>query len=329
MRYRLLLCIVLVLVGCQTEPTPTPIPQPTATITPTAEIGLELETRAPPTAAVVQVTPTPLPTATPTPTPTPIIYTIADGDTLWSVAYLNGTVPEEVEALNPEMNASFLQIGQEIILPPPATPIFQAVDGTPVPLAIDVVSLQLYASRVGSVWVLGEIENKGELAAQNVQVEVVVSGVDGADLARRSAWVVPGIVLAGEKAPFGLLLSELSAEPQTATASIVGGTSVTDLGSRYLDVVLLGSDSSIEENRVTISGTIQNTGERMASATVIAVTLYDAVGNVSGYTQQLLEQPLNAGDTADFELSITPPGSTVVDYAVSIQALESLDSAEP
>ena len=67
-------------------------------VTATPEVGVDFVTIAPPTVAVVQVTPSPLPTNTPTATPTPVVYAVQEGDTIWSIAYTNGTVPDALLA---------------------------------------------------------------------------------------------------------------------------------------------------------------------------------------------------------------------------------------
>ena len=46
-------------------------------------------------------------------------YVVADGDTLWDIADRFGTTVEAIVAANSLSNASDLQIGQELIIPPP------------------------------------------------------------------------------------------------------------------------------------------------------------------------------------------------------------------
>ena len=87
--------------------TPTPSPTPTATPTPTPT----------PTA-----TPTPAPTPTPEPTPAAIEYTIVEGDTLWDIAEAYGVSVDAITALNPDLDAAALGIGQVILIPAGESP---------------------------------------------------------------------------------------------------------------------------------------------------------------------------------------------------------------
>ncbi|MFQ5859779.1 MAG: LysM domain-containing protein [Anaerolineae bacterium] len=92
-----------------TIPTATPTLEPTITLTPTP---------IPPTRTPTH-TPTVTPTATPTATPTPefIIYTIQAGDNFSSIALRFGTSVAAIEAVNPGVSSTNLQIGQEIRIP--------------------------------------------------------------------------------------------------------------------------------------------------------------------------------------------------------------------
>ncbi|MCI0397846.1 MAG: LysM peptidoglycan-binding domain-containing protein [Chloroflexi bacterium] len=293
-----------------------------ATPTPTPEIGITFVTLAPPTAAVIQTTPTPLPTATPTPTPTPIVYVIEEGDTLLAIAIERYTTVDEITALNPGLVPELLQIGQQVILPPPATPVFQAGISTPIPIQVEVVNLSLYRTPVGSLWLLGEVLNRGAYPAENVQVEVTLTDAAGAPLATVTAWVVPGVVRPGEKAPFGALVNEPPAGADHPVAAVAGGQTVVNLGSRYLDLAVRDAEVTIDEGQVALNGLVENVGQETASQIGLVITLYDAQQNVAGYAELLLAGPLPAGERLPFSLAVAPPGGRVTTFAITIQALK-------
>jgi LysM repeat protein len=324
-RFTFLLAVLLCVVGCQSaEPN-----QPTSTPpnTPTIAIGVDFVTRAPATVAVIQVTPTPLPSPTPLPTATPIVYAIQQGDTLWDVAYLNYTTIEEIIANNPDVRPENLQIGQQIVLPPPATPVFQSGLATPVPIAVDVTQLRTYRTPVGNLWVMGEVLNRGEVSAENVRVEIALLDNTGQPATNVQAWVVPGIIPAGRLAPFGVLVEgipdQLSDNATIDTiASVIGGNSVVDLGSRYLDLAVDGLVLDSAENRVTINGNVTNTGDTPTAPITLVITLYDASGNVSGTVQLFDTQPLAAGDSRPFSATVAPPGGAVTTAKAVVQGLQ-------
>lgn len=107
----------------------TPTAVTTLTATPTLEPTItSTATPIPPTSTITP-TPTRTPTMTPSTTPTPefIIYEVQPGDTLSDIAAELGTTVAVIEAANPEVDPTLLQIGQEIRIPvaaitPTATP---------------------------------------------------------------------------------------------------------------------------------------------------------------------------------------------------------------
>ncbi|MCA9934625.1 MAG: FxLYD domain-containing protein [Anaerolineales bacterium] len=285
-------------------------------------IGVDFVTLAPPTVAVIETTPTPLPTATPQPSPTPVVYTIVEGDTLLAIAWQRGNTVDDIVALNPGIQPELLQIGQQLVLPPPATPLAQAAASTPVPMQLAVLVAQGYQTPVGSLWLLGEMRNEGDLPVENVQVEFGLRDAGGNLLGTAVAWTAAAIIPPGETAPFGVLLSEPPAGYASPTVAIVGGESVVDLGSRYLDVVVAEGTAVIPDGeRVQVSGKVQNDGDVVATAVRVILTVYDSQGQVSGYTQQTLDGPLFPGDNTSFSFDVAPPGGEPVSVGLLVNAL--------
>ena len=105
-----------IIVGSPTGATPTFTPTPTPTPTPTG------------TYVVPTATPTPV-WSTPTPWPTippgqQVIYVVQMGDTLYSIARRHGTTVEAIAQVNDIANVSYIQAGQQLIIPrgTPVTP---------------------------------------------------------------------------------------------------------------------------------------------------------------------------------------------------------------
>lgn len=316
----LILLVLLLGSGCGSE-TSAPTATPVRTTTPTPEIGVTLITRSPPTLPVVQITPTPLPTATPTPTATPILYQIEEGDTLLGIALENFTSVEEIEALNPGVVAELLQIGQQLELPPPATPIFQDQASTPVPLAITVAQAATYRTPVGSLWVLGEVENEGEYPATNVQVQVELTPKDGGPPLVAPVWVVPSVIPAGATAPFGLLIREAPEIAAPPAVAVVAGESLPTLGTQTLNLAVTEEEATIEEGHARVTGRVENQDEQPVTEIAVVATFYDTQGQVSGYAQQRLQGPLAPGEGLPFTLDVTPPGGVTTDYRLLVQGV--------
>jgi LysM repeat protein len=101
--------------------TDTPTVTLTATVEPTATTPAATDTPA--------ATPTNTETSGPSPTPTQVIYTVADGDSLFTIAEQFGSNVCLMMALNNIADASALSVGQQLIIPtgneelPTATPL--------------------------------------------------------------------------------------------------------------------------------------------------------------------------------------------------------------
>ncbi len=319
-----LVATLLFLVGCSQDAPPATLPArlppPTPTLTPA--IGVAFVTVAPPTIAVVQTTPTPLPTPTATPTPTPIAYQVVEGDTIWVIAAKSYRTVDEILALNPDVRPNLLQIGQTLLLPPPATPVFQNTGGTPVPIHVTVVSVTPYQTPLGGLWLLGEVVNDGEMPAQNLQLTLDLLDSAGQTIHTTTAWVVASLLPPQQRAPFGILLPQRPPDFASTRVSVTSGDSVIDRGTRYLDLVVTGQAADLEETQVNLEGEIENVGEAAAGQILLVATLYDAQGRVTGYYQVVFDEVLPAGSRLPFAFSAAPPGGRAVTYQLFAQGLQ-------
>ena len=312
--------VCLLLAACQSDDEGEMVPTETAVFTPTPQIGVSFATRAVPTTVVIHTTPTPLPTPTATPTATPIVYQIVSGDTLLGIAIERSTTVEEIVALNPGIVPENLQIGQAVVLPPPATVNPLLAPGTAVPIHIAITKIHAYRTPVGSLWLLGEVTNEGETAVENIQVEIGLLAADGRIVGNATAWVATSVILPGERGPFGVLVNEPPADFAQPTVAIVGGQAVVELGTRTLDLTVRDTALMTEDDSVALSGTVVNSGETAASQVTLIATFYDAQGNVTGYQQQVVAEQLAVGEERPFLLEAAPPGGATVAYQLHAEA---------
>lgn len=314
-RLFLLIFSLGLLVGCA-QPDATPA----ATVvspTPTLPLGVSLATHTAPAVAVVQVTPSPLPTATVTPTATPIVVAIEAGDTLLAIALARGTTVDEILRLNPGVQPEQLQIGQLIQLPPPATVPALALNsgGTAVPLRVVVTQFWIETSPAGSVWLLGELENQGAQAVENVRVTIDWVDAEGTAVRSFTAWSAQPVIAPGAAAPFGLTIAEPLPETAQPMVTVSGGSALVTAGSRYFDLTVTQAAVSEAEGpggRVMVAGEVQNSGDQPAQRIELVAALYDTADRLVGFQQALLPDALPVGETAVFSFAAAPPAGEPV-----------------
>lgn len=312
--------ICLLLAACQSDDEGEMEPTATAVFTPTPPIGVSFATRAVPTTAVIQTTPTPLPTPTATPTATPIVYQIESGDTLLGIAIERSTTVEEIVALNPGIVPENLQIGQPVVLPPPATVNPLLAPGTAVPIHVTITKIHAYQTPLGSLWLLGEVTNEGETAVENILVEIGLLAVDGRSLGSVTAWVATSIIEPGARGPFGVLVNEPPGDFAQQTVAVIGGQAVVELGNRTLEVQVRDAKLEASGDGVTVSGAVVNGAATAVTQVELTATFYDAQGNVTGFQQQVVAEELGVGMERPFLLEAAPPGGATVSYSLHAEA---------
>jgi LysM repeat protein len=305
------------------EPTATPPPSPTMPTAATSQAGAPtdvLTTTATITATIASEA-VATGTATAEPSPTPIIYVIEEGDTLLALAIDWGTTVKEILALNPGLQPALLQIGQQVILPPRTAAPGAVRVPDDLPDGVSVAGVWPYANPAGGWWLLGEVVNDSEQPVENVQLTVNLLDNAGNVLQSHPAWATNSVIRPGGRSPFGVLAVEAPADFDHAAAMITAGNGVSDLGSRYLDLVATETKLIEEEGINRLSGQVQNEGAANAAAVAVVVTLYDDAGQVTGYVQQRLEGSLAPGASIPFSLDVVPPGGMVDHYDISAEGV--------
>ncbi len=305
----ILLCLPSVIIGCGQVMTlePTPTPAPTATVA----LDVALATP-PPTDTPAPYTPAPTPTFTAT--PTPIFYTIQTGDNLLVIASQYGVSASALQEANGILDPGALQVGQELIVPPP-----QAQDEaigvgtpTPTPLPVAVQNVQFDETSIGGLWVLGEVLNDTETPLEQVRVAVSLLDENGEEITREGSLVALDLVDVGERAPFSVLFGEA---PDFVNYQAFALSAVPAyLGSYYRDLEVSALETTSERyTSYTVGGVVQNVGPEEAVSVQVVLTAYDALDRVIAVRK--LDPDYNVippgGETA-FSGTLAPIGGPIV-----------------
>ncbi len=133
--------LVLLMQGCKREQ-PQATPEPPPLFSETNPPPVDLNETNPPSAIAVVNSNTPLAVPVVEPTPPPSVaaseYTILKGDTFSTIAPKFGITVKALQAANPTIDPSKLQIGKKVVIPTPsaaATAPLTGVAGTVAPMA--------------------------------------------------------------------------------------------------------------------------------------------------------------------------------------------------
>ena len=325
-----LFCLGVVFASaCQSRPTVPVEDGRTSPISATArpsEVFLQdvtFATLPPPTIEIIQQTPTPLPTATPTPTPTPVVYTIKSGDTLLEIAIDHQTTVDNIRTLNPDVRPELLSVGQEIVLPLPATPVFSGEQPTPLPAQIELLSVSLYPDGAGGLWVVGEVQNTADYFLENLRLGIKLYGEAGTVVAEKTIWTAAELIAPDQSTPFALFLAQKPPGNLQAEVYVVSSFAFTDLSAdspHYFRLAAESAQLEFDGQTATVTGTILNVGDDEAKGIIILTTLYNENGDVTGFAKHLPSGSLLPGEELTYKRSFIPAGSIADDFNVQIYA---------
>jgi hypothetical protein len=257
---------------------PLPTASVTATVQPTISPTVVL-TASPTVSATVTVSPT-APVA-PTDTPTP-------GGTE-SPAPTDTPMPEPTDTPTPE--------------PPTATPTVTPTEGpsptpTPLPQAVFVRDHQMV--RQGSdMLVVGEVTNGSGQPVYNVTVSAAFYDQGGNLIAAQEATAYLPQTLQTQNNPFKIVLANAPASVSTYEL-VLRWDDLTALGFDRITVV---SEEVETDPTVAVHGELRNDGLASMSNVAVAVTFYDADGNVvDAYPGRAASAPIDPGVTTTYRV---------------------------
>lgn len=312
----------LILTGCGRLATPITEASPEAPATPlvAASVTPTLTPRATSTPRPA----TPIATATPTVTPTPVIYVIKAGDTLLNIAIQFDRTTEEIQAANGIADPRFLQIGQEIIIPPPKVSPEDPPTPTPTPPVLLVKAINFQQTRQGTLWCLGEVSNPGSMPLAEVVIEASLLDGKGLVLDRGAAYTQLDVIQPSQAVPFAILFDSPPSSFAQYQVVAVSGAPISDQSRYYFDLEtsdLHGSPEGLATYHV--SGQLRNYGSSDVESVRLVAVAYDADNRVLAQRQaELGVTLLKAGATTPFELDLTVPKGIVDHYKVLAQALK-------
>lgn len=287
--------------------------EPTATPAPTPTLNVDVVAANAPTSTPAPYTPAPTPTFTTT--PTPIVHEVGSGENLQTIARLYNVNAATLQDANGILDPRALQVGQQLIVPPPSNEESDISNATPTPtpLPLQIENVHLGETRLGNVWVLGEVFNDSATPLEQVRVGAALLDESDSALDETSALVGLDLVDVGERAPFALLFDE--ALGNVAGYQVVAVSAVPAfVGSYYLDLTVDNVEIIGERYAsYSVAGTVRNIGPENAVAVQVVITAYDALDRVVAARQIVPDvNTVPTGGEVRFRDALTPVGGPIV-----------------
>lgn len=274
------------------------------------------------------------PTAAPAPTATPVVYTIQSGDTLLDIALRYDIPLETLRAANPQA-AGLLQVGQQLVIPPPSTSMPDEEDvaesisltlATPTPLPMRAESPACYALTDERALCLGLVYNVSSETVVSVQVRVqsgegetaalVTAAVDQPILEPGSAGVYVAEIAWSGDTPGGDLAALRTVEVASADPAA---------SAAYVTLAVQDVSQQQEGRHYALSGQVRNTTGQAVAAARLYLALVDAQSRVIGYRVVELPGTLEAGDSASFSAQV----SSFTDAVEAQSQINAVGRSEP
>jgi hypothetical protein len=190
---------------------------------------------------------------------------------------------------------------------------------------VKILSHSSFYDSLNTLWVVGEVENTGDIATQFTKVTATFYNSSNQVVAVETGYTEIDVLLPGRKSPFDIMLSESDGSLKVYNYSLTVSWDNYAAG-KPLALQILSNSSRIDElGYMHVLGEIKNTGSLTARFTKAIATIYDANGTVVGEASSYTEpSDINSNQTAafDIELTYTQQVMKVASYTLTAESME-------
>ncbi|PUA32153.1 MAG: hypothetical protein B7O98_05635 [Zestosphaera tikiterensis] len=174
---------------------------------------------------------------------------------------------------------------------------------------------------LGYYVVYGEIENRGSSAASNIIITVTFFDASGNVIGEKIGSPFLDVLPAGAKSPFELYLSTAAA---SKVSSYKFDVKYTTTNPKPEKLKILSSKTQIYiDQKLSISGEIENTGDSKADIVKVAVACYDEAGRVITATETYIYE-IGPHEKTNYEVVVEEWWLTknIRSYSLYVESLE-------
>ncbi len=307
-----------VLVVIASACTASPVPSTTSTPTPNyALTPYQARTKTPSPVRVTPATPTPLPS----PTATPQTHVVVKGQDMFGIALYYGVSLEALQTANPTVNPNFLSIGTSLIIPGEGRPTPTVANPTPTPLPVQALDPNCLPSQEGGLWCFVAVTNPGGSRLESLSARLRLASPAG-EYREVDAYSPLNLLEPGAQMPLAAYLPGPLPQEFQITGEILTALPVPAEDTRYLPARLEGVVFEVSPGGLSaeVSGEIVVEGETQAQTVWVALTAYDAAGQVVGLRRWENEEPLPIGERFKFVAQVYSLGPAIARVEALVEA---------
>jgi hypothetical protein len=241
------------------------------------------------------------------PTPTTFTYTVAQDDTMSSIAGHFGVTLEALLAANPGIQPEMLSVGTTLIIPAVSgTP----AESTPTPAPLPVQQARCWPETGGGLWCFALVQNEYAETLENLSAQFTLLDSNGQELASQVAFALLNTLPPGQSMPLAVHFPPLVQANGTARVQVLTATRLLPGDTRYLPVMLENTLVSVDASGRTAqaSGLVILTEAGTANTLWVLATAYDAAGNVIGVRRWESPSALSADAPVSFDFLVSSVG---------------------
>jgi hypothetical protein len=190
---------------------------------------------------------------------------------------------------------------------------------------VKILSHSSFYDSLNTLWVVGEVENTGDMATQFTKVTATFYNSSNQVVAVETGYTEIDVLLPGRKSPFSIMLLKSSGSLEVYNYSLTVSWDNYAAG-KPLALQFLSNSSTIDgRGHMHVLGEIKNTGSLTARFTKVIATFYDANGTVVGEEWDYTEpSDISPNQTAafDIELIYTQQVMKVASYTLTAESME-------
>jgi LysM repeat protein len=296
------LFICVWIIGCNiisgTAPILSPTSQPLVTLT-----LRKVATRAPSTTPNPPQPSTAPQSSTPDSSSAVQTYAVRPGDTLLGIALDFGLNVNDLQVANPGVDPLALQVGQQLIVPPPGVAV--AVASTPI--GLDLEPPTCYDMVTGSTLCLGKIANPYRQPIRQARVQVGLWDAEGGLVAEATTGIEQSGIPPGGVAPYSVILKS---RPYDSASALLSSAEIAPLPPDLIVLDLIEETVAISGRHYLVTATLRNRSNSDTGPLRLVLTLFDQDGKVTGFRVVNTDQGLKAGDRRRIEIeALAQPGT--------------------